>query len=146
MRPESDGGVAHLKLRWLGVKNDWSEWDFDLDGQRGTIRAKWKDDPTHWELRTYDGSIISMRTVWPNDPTEWRITDNSTTLIWKSRWKNQLDEWLADDPNHGRFYVYSLRENDPRDWAIDDRLGDEISRPMRLAMVFVAIFQASPRI
>ncbi len=136
---------GEFKLRWLNVRDDWSEWDFELGGERGTIKAKWKDDPTQWELRTYTGSVVTMRTAWSNDRTEWRITDNSVTLMLKSRWTNQYDEWIAQDPNRGKFYLYTTRRQDPRDWAIQDDLDESVSLPMKLAMIFVTVFQSSPR-
>lgn len=134
-----------LKLRWLNVRDDWSEWDYNLNDQRGTIKLKWKNDPTQWELRTYDGSVVTMRAAWPNDMTEWRITDNTHTLTFKSRWTNTYDEWLAKDPNLGTFYLYTLRTRDPRDWAIEDRMAETISLPMKMAMTFIAVFHTSPR-
>jgi len=136
---------GEFKLRWLNVRDDWSEWDFDLGGERGTIKAKWKDDPTQWELRTYTGTVVTMRTAWSNDRTEWRITDNSVTITLKSRWTNQYDEWIAQDPNRGKFYLYTARRQDPRDWVIQDDLNDSVSLPMKLAMIFVTVFQSSPR-
>jgi len=136
---------GEFKLRWLNVRNDFSEWDYELGGERGTIRQKWKDDLTQWELRSYSGNIISIRTMWANDLTEWRVTDNSVTLNLKSRWKNQLDEWLVDDATRGRFYLYTFAQNDPRDWAIEDRLDESVSEPMKLALIFLAVFVTSPK-
>lgn len=143
--PPKEELYGEFKLRWLNVREDWTEWDFELGGERGTIRAKWKDDPTQWELRTYTGAVITMRTAWPNDNTEWRVTDNSVTLLLKSRWSNQLDEWLVQDASHGKFYLYTLNRQDPRDWAIEDGLDATISTPMKLAMVFLTVFQSTPR-
>jgi hypothetical protein len=136
---------GELKPRWLNVREDWSEWDFELGGQRGTIRQKWKDDPQQWELRTYTGAIITMRTSWNGDFKQWRISDNSVTLNLKSKWTNQLDEWLVQDDNYGNFYMYTLRSRDPRDWAIDDKLYPEISEEMKFAMVFIVIFNSMPQ-
>lgn len=136
---------GELKLRWLNVRDDWSEWDFELGGQRGTIRQKWKDDPQQWELRSYAGAVITMRTAWNGDFKEWKVSDNSTTLNIKSKWTNQLDEWLVDDPNHGKFYLYTLRSRDPRDWAIEDNLDPDVSEEMKLAMIFLVIFNSSPK-
>lgn len=136
---------GEFKLRWLNVRDDWSEWDFDLGGERGTIKAKWKDDPTQWELRTYTGSVVTMRTAWANDRTEWRITDNSVTITLKSRWTNQYDEWIAQDPNRGKLYLYTVRRQDTRDWAIQDDFDNTVSLPMKLAMIFITVFQSSPR-
>lgn len=143
--PLQEQRYGELKLRWLNVRDDWSEWDFELGGERGTIRAKWKDDPTQWELRTYSGAIVSMRTMWPNDNTQWRVTDNSISLVLKSRWTNQLDEWLVDDREYGKLYLYTLRQQDPRDWAIEDEMQPTVSTPMKLAMVFLSIFQSTPK-
>lgn len=136
---------GELKLRWLNLKDDFSEWTYELGGQRGTIRQKWKTDPTQWELRTYEGDIITMKAPWANDPTEWRVTDNTLSLTLKSRWTNQLDEWLVDDPRRGKFYLYTLQSGDPRDWAVEDNLNEEISEPMKMAMIFLVIFQSSPK-
>jgi len=136
---------GELKLRWLNVRDDWSEWDFELGGQRGTIRQKWKDDPQQWELRTYTGTIITMRTSWNGDFKEWRVSDNSITLNIKSKWTNQLDEWLVQDDTYGNFYLYTLRTRDPRDWAIEDNLDPVISEEMKLAMIFLVIFNSSPK-
>ena len=136
---------GELKLRWLNVRDDWSEWDYELGGQRGTIRQKWKDDPQQWELRSYTGTVITMRTTWNGDFKEWRVSDNSISLNIKSKWTNQLDEWLVRDDTYGNFYLYTLRTRDPRDWAIEDHLDPAISEEMKLAMVFLVIFNSSPK-
>ena len=36
--------VGELKLRWLNLRDDWTDWDFQYGDLRGTIRQKWKDD------------------------------------------------------------------------------------------------------
>ncbi|MBL7825297.1 MAG: hypothetical protein JNJ57_01610 [Saprospiraceae bacterium] len=136
---------GELKLRRLGFQEDFSEWTYELGGQRGTIRQKWKNDPSQWELRTYAGEVITMRASWSNDLSEWRITDNTISLTLGSRWKNRLDEWLVEDQRRGRFYVYTLREGDPRDWAIEDNLNEEVSEPMKMALLFTTIFQSTPK-
>ena len=136
---------GELKLRWLNVRDDFSEWDYEVGDLRGTIRQKWKEDPTQWELRSYDGNVVTMRTMWANDLTEWRVTDNSITLNLKSKWKNQFDEWLVDDLTRGQFYLYTITERDPRDWAIVDTLDAEVSQPMKLALIFLTVFFGSPK-
>ena len=134
-----------LKLRWLNVRDDWSEWDYELGGQRGTIRQKWDDDPQQWELRSYAGTVVTMRTAWNGDFKEWKVSDNSISLNIKSKWTNQLDEWQVQDSNYGNLYLYTLRTRDPRDWAIEDNLDPAISEEMKLAMVFLVIFNSSPK-
>lgn len=136
---------GEFKLRWLNVRDDFSEWDYQLGDERGTIRQKWKDDPSQWELRSYDGNVITMRTMWSNDPTEWRVTDNSITLNLRSKWKNQFDEWLVEDPVRGRFYLYTYTERDPRDWAIEDDLDADVSPAMKMALIFLTVFFGSPK-
>ncbi len=136
---------GELKLRWLNVREDFSEWDYEIGEERGTIRQKWKDDPSQWELRSYNGPVVSMRTAWPNDFNEWRVTDNSISLNLKSRWTNQFDEWLVDDSAHGKFYMYTLIKNDPRDWAVEDSMDDSISQSMKMALIFLTVFNGSPK-
>ena len=136
---------GEFKLRWLNVRDDFSEWDYQLGDERGTIRQKWKDDPSQWELRSYDGNVVTMRAMWSNDLTEWRVTDNSVTLNLKSIWKNQFDEWLVDDATRGKFYLYTLAERDPRDWAIEDSLDATVTPSMKMALVFLTVFCGSPK-
>lgn len=136
---------GELKLRWLNMRDDWSEWEYEVGGQRGNIRQKWKDDPQQWELRSYSGAVITMRTAWKDDFKEWRVSDNSITLVIKSKWSNQLDEWIAQDANYGSFYLYTLHTRDPRDWAIEDKLDPAVSEEMKLAMMFLVVFNSSPR-
>ena len=136
---------GEFKLRWLHMRDDFSEWDYELGNERGTIKQKWKDDLSQWELRSYSGNVITMRTMWSKDLSEWRITDNSITLNLKSKWKNQFDEWLVDDSNRGQFYLYTLAERDPRDWAIRDNLDEDVSEAMKMAIIFVTVFCGSPK-
>ncbi|MFN0013790.1 MAG: hypothetical protein ACKVU2_04510 [Saprospiraceae bacterium] len=143
--PPDEELYGELKLRWLNLRDDWTDWDYSLGGGNGTIRMKWKDDPSQWELRSYDGTIVTMRAAWSGDPTEWRVTDNTISLTLRTRWSGQHDEWLVQDNNRGTFYLYTLAEGDPRDWAIEDRLDDSVSQPMKMALIFLAVYTASPR-
>ena len=105
---------------------------------------KWKDSPEEWELRG-NNSIISARTVWPGQFTEWRITDNKTTLTLKSKWTNQADEWLLRSSNNGDFFMYMSYERDPRDWVIEDGLDENVSFEMKVFMMFVVMFNSTPK-
>lgn len=144
--PPEEVLYGELKLRWLNIRDDFSEWTYELNGERGTIKQKWKNDPTQWELRTYTGDVVTMRASWSNDFSEWRLTNNSFSLTLGSRWKNRLDEWLTDDPNRGKFYIYTLREQDPRDWAVEDNLSEEVNEPMKMALIFLAIYHSTPKL
>lgn len=136
---------GNLQLRWLNIQDDWTDWDFQWGDLRGSVRRKWKDDPTHWELRAFDGSVITMRAAWANDLHEWRVTDNNISLTLRTRWGNQLDEWIVDDNTRGQMRVYTARRNDPRDWNIDDDLIAAVPQSMRLALVFLCVYHACPK-
>jgi hypothetical protein len=138
---------GEFKLRWLPMREDWTEWEYQLGTERGTIRQRWKNDKTQWELRGYNGQVISVRSIWgPNDLTEWRVSDNNIALELRSRWKNQLDEWTVKDQRYGSFYLYTLRQQDTRAWAINDDLKATVSPEMKLALVFLTVFHSSPRL
>ncbi len=142
---EDEVAVGEMKLRWLNFRDDFTEWTFELGELRGNIRQKWKNDPTLWELRTYSGDVITMKAPWSNDLSEWRVTDNSLALTLKSRWTNQLDEWLVDDPHRGRLYLYTLYAGDPRDWAVEDKLTEDVSESMKIALIFLVIYNSTPK-
>jgi hypothetical protein len=133
-----------LKLTWQIRDDDWTEWDYRIGEVFGTIKLKWKDNPGEWELRG-NNSIVSARTVWPGQFEEWRITDNTNTLTLKSKWSNQFDEWLLRSSNDGDFLMYSAYERDPRDWVIEDRLEENISFEMKMMLMFVVMFNSTPR-
>ena len=134
-----------LQLRWLNMRDDWSEWDYEIHGKRGIIRQKWKDDPSEWELRTFEGEVVTMRTLWRNDLKQWRITNNDISLHFRTRWTNQLDEWRTEEHTRGQFYVYTLYRNDPRDWSVRDEMTEDVPETMKLAMLFLAVFHGTPR-
>jgi hypothetical protein len=136
---------GELKLRWLTLKEDWTDWEYQVGEERGNIKSKWKDDPSQWELRAFTGNIVTMRTAWSKDLTEWRVTDNSITLVLKTRYTNQLDDWSLRDSAHGTFRIYTQYRQDPRDWIIDDQLDASITPSMKMALVFLAVYHGSPK-
>ncbi len=137
--------LGTLQQRWIDIREDWSEWDFTLDGRDGTIKLKWNNDPSQWELRTYDGTIITMKTIWNGDPTAWRISDGEQTYDLKSRYTTDLGEWSAKDDNDNVFKITVTYPNDPRDWTVRDGWGTAISNETKLALLFVVLSQTVPR-
>lgn len=135
---------GELKIRWQIREDDWSEWDYRIGEVFGTIKMKWKDNPEEWELRG-NNLIVSARTLWPRDFREWRISDGTTSVTLKSKWTNQADEWLLRDTDSGNFSMYTNYERDPRDWVIVDELNDEVSFEMKLMMMFIVVFNSTPR-
>ena len=132
-----------LNMRWL-VKDDWTEWEYDLDEQFGSIETKFKDMSNHWEVRG-DNRVITMRTLWRNNFKEWRITDNDIQLTFKCRYSNVSDEWEIVDDKYGFFGVYTVFEGDPREWEIVDELDDSIPFQMKIGMVFLAVYHSRAR-
>lgn len=137
--------TGEIKQRWIDVKEDWTEWDMEINGRQGTIKMKWKNDPTYWELRTFDGDIISMKTIWPGDYTQWRISNGDFSLDLKSRYTSDFGEWNVDDSKRGKYTISVQYTNDPRDWAVRDELEEEVPVAMKAAMIFLVIYHSSPK-
>ena len=140
---EGEEVEGELRMRWPS-RNDWTEWDYRLGEQIGTIKLKWKNNLNEWELRG-DNEIVSARTVWNNNFREWRISNNTNQLTLKSRYGNVIDEWEIRRSDHGYFKVFTNWESDPREWIIVDELDEKISLPMRMLMTFIVIYQSSPK-
>ena len=134
---------GELRMRWAS-RNDWTEWNYRIGEQIGTIKLKWGNDPNEWELRG-DNEIVTARTLWKNNFQEWRINSNNTQLVLKSRYGNVIDEWEIRQSDHGYFKVFTSWEGDPREWVIVDELVEDITLPMRILMTFIVVFQSSPK-
>lgn len=131
-----------LNMRWKS-QNNWSEWDYNIGESSGTIRATFRNDPSQFEIRG-DGITVTARRLFANDFREWRITDNETTVIFKTKWGNNTNEWKVRDKKNGSFEMETEWEGDPRNWRIDDEMDEEVSLQMKVAMIFLAIYHASP--
>ena len=132
-----------LRLRWR-LQNDWTEWEYRLGESTGRIKLKWRDNPNEWEIRGTN-KVVTARTLWNNDFREWRITDNARQLTLKTRYGNLSEEWVLRSSNYGHFEMITSWEGDPRDWIIVDELDEQISLPMKMALVFVVVFHSSPK-
>lgn len=140
---EEEEEPGELRMRWVGLDN-WTEWEYRLGESTGQIQLKWNEDPNEWEIRG-DNRIITARTLYRGDPMEWRITDNTNQLTLNNRYGNTSDHWTIRDSDHGYFSVYTAWEGDPRDWIIEDELGPAIDLPMKMALVFIAIYHSIPK-
>ncbi|MEL6987709.1 MAG: hypothetical protein AAGK97_07730 [Bacteroidota bacterium] len=138
---EAEGEII---MRWQ-TQNDWTEWDFRMFDGNGSIKQKFKDDPSIWELRFYE-DLVTARTLWKNDFSEWRITDGNVTLKLKSRWRNSFNEWQIEDTSNGNFYIYTTWEDDPREWEIKDELSEDISASVKMMITFLVIYHSTPKI
>lgn len=133
-----------LQPRWLH-REDWTEWEWELGDEQVSIRQTWDNDPTQWQVRGYNGDIVTCRAAWKNDLSEWKITNNSTTLTLRPRWANNPNEWVVRERSYGEFAIYTDFENDPRDWIVYDNLDERITANMRIALLFLAIYHSIPK-
>ena len=135
---------GELRLRWT-LREDWTEWDFRLGDTTAQIRLKWADDPNLWEIKCL-GVTVTARTMWNNDFRQWRLSDGKHRINWQSRFGNIRDEWIVREDDSGHFSVYTYWEGDPRDWVVVDELDEDVSYAMRVAMIFIAIFNSVPKV
>ncbi len=140
---DEDEESGEITLRWQ-LQRDWSEWDFWLGDERGTINLKWKNDPNQWEISGPD-ELITARMLWAGDIREWRLTNNSQTLTLKSRWGNNLNEWQLKNDRYGTFDIVAQWEGDPREWNVYDDLDEEVSSTMKVALLFLVTFYTTPK-
>ncbi len=134
---------GELRMRWP-MQGDWTEWQYRLGKQTGSIEVKWDGNPNQWEVRG-DNKIITARTIFNDDPTQWRITDDRITLTLTARRTSRLEEWSLRTDDYGQFQIYTAWEGDPREWVIEDYLDESISLPMKMALVFMAVMPSLPK-
>lgn len=140
---QEESVLGELVLRWQD-QGDWTVWDYDVDGHTGYIKQKYRDDPTYWEVRG-EGMVVTVKTNWKNDFSEWRITDDDITLTLFSRNSNNAEEWAVREEHYGRFYMYTSYEGDPRDWKIESTLSEEVPLPMQMALIFMVLYNSTPK-
>jgi len=140
---EDEDVEGELEVRW-GGNDDWSDWDYRYEDESGSIKQKWNNDISQWELRG-GNEIITMKTKWTNDFTEWRISTGSKTFTLVSKYKNNLQEWEVKEKTYGTFEMYTSYENDLRDWDIFDDLDEEITFHTKMAIVFVVMYNSTPK-
>ena len=63
----------------------------------------------------------------------------------KSRWSNNFNEWQLKNGKYGEFDIFAEWEGDPREWAVEEDLDEEISIHMKIAILFIVTFHSSPK-
>jgi len=134
---------GNLKIRWP-YQNDWTEWDFRYGDITGQIKLRNKSDVRIWELRS-GGKVLTMKAIYPDDFNQWRITDDSYTINFQTKYTNLYDGWEMSASKSGSFNVYTQWEMDPRDWIIQDKSNDKVTFPFKMAMIFIASYYSSPK-
>ncbi len=140
---EEEVQEGEIIMRWA-QRNDWSEWDFRVGELSGAIKVKWKGDANLWELRA-DNEIVTIKTVWKDDFRQWEVKSGNIGFDVESRWSNILEEWSASDKRFGNLIMYTNWEGDLRDWIIEDNLNEQISMPMKIALVFIPVIYSTPK-
>ena len=132
-----------LTLTWQ-QPDKWTEWNFRMGDTSGTIKTKWNEDVNFWEIR-YNNKIATAQTIFKNDFSQWRITNNNFSLDLAPAEGNNPNEWWVEDAKRGSLYLATEVPNDPRDWLVQDELSEEVPFAMRMAIIFVAIYQTIPK-
>lgn len=136
--------VGSMELRWMDNR-DWTHYQIGLNGLYGQAKLKWPNRNDEWELNLGQ-EVVTIRAVFSGDPTEWRIIGTELQITFKARFPNRPEEWQVRNNSYGQFNVFTTYQGDPRDWTIDDQLTDvRISEAMRLAMVFIALVNSTPK-
>ena len=110
----------------------------------GRIKLRNKSDVRIWELRS-GGKVLTMKAIYPDDFNQWRITDDSYTINFQTKYTNLYDGWEMSASKSGSFNVYTQWEMDPRDWIIQDKSNDKVTFPFKMAMIFIASYYSSPK-
>ncbi len=139
--PQEDNSTLNMVFQ----PNDWSQWAWRMGEKSGSVRQKWKNDPSEWEA-TGDNKIVTARRIYPSEWREWRISDGKNTLELRCKYGNQTTEWEANDPELGNFRMFQTYARDPRDWTIEDDLDEKkISLSMRIVLTFLIMYHSVPR-
>lgn len=131
-----------LKPKWAFQKK-WDEWVFEFEDKRGEIKTTWKGRDDLWELRL-GNEQLSIQLKWQGDPNEWVIEEDRKKYTIKTAYRNTANAWYYKDGNH-EFGIYTTNRNDPRDWIIEDQTYDKISSNVRIAMIFIVLYNSIPK-
>jgi hypothetical protein len=129
---------GEIEMTWR-IRNDMTDWRYRINGQSGTIKQKWDNNPNFWELRS-GSTVVSIATIWSGDFTAFRISDgNSELRIERVYRSGDPIEWKVTNVDEELFFWYNEFENDVRDWIVEDYLPDTFSFETKLAAVFVSV-------
>lgn len=139
---EETGDQGEIRLRWT-FPLDWSVWDIRWGDTTAEFSLSWKDNPEQWDL-IMGSKRVTARTRWPGDLSEWRIQYDGETIIWRPIDRMRPDIWETENLKRVPFRMYTLYEDDPRDWVIEEELREDVF-PLRLMLIMLAVYHTMPR-
>lgn len=135
---------AILTVKWP-LQNTWTEYVLDgASPYRLQIKTKFGQNIEIWELRSPD-AVVSMQTKWPRDTRDWVIKWDKYKLRWKPQYPNDMNYWFFEDDKLGVFEIFTVYENDPRDWEIIDQTTDIVPIEVKMACAFITIYFSTPK-
>lgn len=132
-----------ISATWA-LSDDWTDWQFEFGEYSGTMKLKFPPDQNLWEFRS-GNEVLTARTMWSNDLSEWRFSDGERIIQFKLKRDAPPFFWFSEGDRHGFIDIYTEYEQDPSAWLVEDQLHDDISLLYRMAMIFIAIYQSSPK-
>lgn len=137
--PEEKENEGDIEATWAH-NGDFSQWDYSVGDNDGTIWQKWPDRDDQWELRA-DGNTTTIRPKWNNDVSEWIINYNGEIKVtWFSKNFNDGNIWLLAKSPYGEYEFYTEYVDDPRDWLIYDATSVDLPFDVKMACCFIAMY------
>lgn len=124
--------------------NRYDKWTVRIGDYYANIDQTFSNDDTKWEL-TDGAATITIRQVWPRDRSEWKISDGNQSIVIKTKYRNTADEWLSLDRSGGELYIATEYVGDFRDWIVEDYMDESTSFSMRMAALFISIYNSIPK-
>lgn len=142
---DSDTKEGTFEIVW-GINNDWSEWRYDLEDDRGRIELRGNQVVPYFELSNQNAEVWTARTVWPRDFKEWKIKGHHNYVV-KQKFSYDLEEWLllgAD--NTPLCTIFTDSRNDLRDWILDYHTQEILPIEIQQFFIFLVLYNTCPKI
>ncbi len=139
---EDEDNIGTLELNGL-QSNDWSFWQYTLNGASGFIRPTVTGNSNRWDLRG-ENKIITISTTWNNHFDDWLITENNISLKLRKETNSNGFLWIIEDKKLGNFSMQTRNSRFPTDWNMLDELDEKITVSMKIAILFAVIFTDCP--
>ncbi len=139
---EDDEFVIQLNLIWP-LQNNWNEWRIQGGDIEGSIKTKWRGDPSQWEIRAGNELVIIVQ-QYRGDVNRWEVRNGDQRYLLSTVWNNDANNWHTPR-NKTAWSMKTEFRDDPRDWIIEDYMIDSVPKITRLALIFIALWQSIPK-